>query len=59
MSCFVWMELEMGSVLLDPRHSTLNMGRAGYPSQARPFLVLLVCRHKDISPETIQIPARI
>ena len=49
----------MGSVLLDPRHSTLNMGRAGYPSQARPFLVLLVCRHKDISPETIQIPARI
>lgn len=49
----------MGNVLLDPRHSGLNMGRAGYPPKARPLLVLLVCRHKDISPKTIQIPARI
>lgn len=56
---FCWMELEMGNVLLDPRHSGLNMGRAGYPPKARPLLVLLVCRHKDISPKTIQIPARI
>lgn len=32
----------MGSVLLDPRHSGLNIGRAGYPPKAR-FLLALAC----------------